>query len=76
MGLLGASNGAMGGLRALSHLTPLLLNLHCWVCPKQFALGHAADAFDTDGRLKHEKNRAQVDAVVAQALWAARRLAG
>ena len=29
VGLLSASPGALGGLRSLSHLTPLLLNLHC-----------------------------------------------
>ncbi|MCB2017533.1 MAG: NAD(P)H-dependent oxidoreductase, partial [Hydrogenophaga sp.] len=37
-GLLSTSPGALGGLRSLSHLTPLLVNLQCWVAPRQFAL--------------------------------------
>ncbi len=46
VGLLAASPGALGGLRSLSHLTPLLINLQCWVAPKQFALSKAHEAFD------------------------------
>ncbi len=75
VGVMSASNGALGGLRSLSHLTPLLLNLHCWVCPQQFALSRAAEAFDANGNLKNEAAKAQVHKVVAQTLWAAQRLA-
>lgn len=74
VGLLSASNGALGGMRALSHLTPLLLNLQCWVAPRQFALGRAADAFDTAGQLVSESQRRSVQSVVDQVLWAAERL--
>jgi len=35
VGLLSASPGGLGGLRSLSHLAPLMLNLQCWVAPKQ-----------------------------------------
>ena len=76
VGLLSASPGALGGLRSLSHLAPLLANLTCWVAPKQFALSRAADAFDADGRLASEGNREQVQTVVEQVLWASRRLHG
>jgi chromate reductase len=38
VGMLSASPGALGGLRSQSHLAPLLLNLHCWVSPRSFAL--------------------------------------
>jgi len=75
VGLLSASNGALGGLRSLSHLNPLLQTLQCWVCPKQFALGRAADAFDAQGNLVSEAHRNKVQAVVDQVLWAAQRLA-
>jgi len=37
VGMLSASPGSLGGLRSQSHLAPLLLNLHCWVSPKNFA---------------------------------------
>ena len=72
VGLLSASPGALGGLRSLSHFTPLLMNLQCWVAPRQFALSRAHEAFDPDGQLSTEAARTQAKAVVDQVLWAAR----
>jgi NAD(P)H-dependent FMN reductase len=74
VGMLSASPGALGGLRSQSHLAPLLLNLHCWVAPKSFALSRAADAFDEQGQLVAEAARTNVQAVIEQVLWAAARL--
>ena len=74
IGLLSASNGALGGLRSLSHLTPLLLNLQCWVCPQQFALSRASEAFDGQGRLQSEMHRKSVQSVLDQLMWAGARL--
>lgn len=74
VGLLAASPGALGGLRSLQHLAPLLSNLQCWVAPQQFALGQAASAFDAEGQLQLEKQRDGVASVVRQVLWAAERL--
>ena len=74
VGMLSASNGALGGLRSQSHLAPLLLNLQCWLAPKAFALGRAAEAFDADGALSSDAHRASVKAVIEQVLWAAQRL--
>ncbi len=76
VGMLSASNGALGGLRAQSHLAPLLLNLGCWLAPRQYALGRAASAFDEQGRLVEPAPQEQVAAVVQQVLWAAGRLHG
>ena len=73
VGLLSASNGALGGLRSLSHLQPLMLNLQCWVAPKQFALGRASEAFNDDGTLKSDGHKAQVQGVIDQVLWAGSR---
>lgn len=74
VGMLSASPGALGGLRSQSHLVPLLLNALCWVAPKAFALGHAGDAFDADGKLVSEAHRSNVQAVIDQVLFAAGRL--
>jgi chromate reductase, NAD(P)H dehydrogenase (quinone) len=76
VGLLSASPGALGGLRSLEHLAPLLLNLQCWVAPKQFAVSRAGEAFDPDGQLATEASRASVHAVVEQVLGASQRLQG
>jgi chromate reductase, NAD(P)H dehydrogenase (quinone) len=75
VGLLSASNGALGGLRSLSHLQPLLLNLQSWVCPQQFALGRASDALGDDGALTTDAARQGVQRVVDQVLWATKRFA-
>ena len=74
VGMLSASNGALGGLRSQSHLAPLLLNSQCWLAPKAFALACAADAFDADGALQDKAQHNNVRAVVEQVLWAAGRL--
>ncbi len=74
VGVLSASPGALGGLRSQNHLVPLLLNLQCWVAPKAFALGKAAEAFDADGKLLNAFHVKQVQAVVDQVLFASERL--
>lgn len=74
VGMLSASNGRLGGLRAQSHLAPLLLNLECWLAPRAYALAGAASAFDEHGALASADHRAGVRGVVEQVLWAAQRL--
>ena len=74
VGVLSASPGGLGGLRSQSQLVPLLLNLHCWIAPTNFALGHAGNAFDERGELVNEASRANVQGVIEQVLWAAERL--
>lgn len=74
VGMLSASPGGLGGLRALSHLSPLLLNLECWVTPRSYAVGRAGEAFDAQGALVGTAHIAGVQAVVDQTLWAAERL--
>ena len=75
VGVLSAAPGALGGLRSQSHLVPLLLNAQCWVAPKAFALGRAGDAFDAQGELLDDAHSKNVQAVVDQVLFAAKRLA-
>ncbi len=75
-GLLAASPGALGGVRGLAHLAPLLMNLQCWISPKQFALSRAGEAFAADGTLVNDPACTSVRTVVEQVLWAARRFQG
>ena len=76
VGVLSASPGALGGLRSQSHLAPLLINLECWLAPKNFALGRAGDAFDAEGALIEPRARQSVQNVIDQVIWASNRLAG
>lgn len=74
VGMCSASPGGLGGLRAQSHLAPLLLNLECWLAPRSHAVSRAADAFDAQGKLMHPQDQQGVQAVLSQVLWAAQRL--
>ena len=53
--LMGASPGALGGLRGLEHLRVILRNVGAEVITAQVAIGGAMQAFDDDGTLKDER---------------------
>ena len=74
VGMASASPGGLGGLRAQSHLAPLLLNLECWVAPNSHAVSVAAEAFDAQGHLQRPQNQQGMQALMQQILWAAGRL--
>ena len=63
-GLLSASPGGLGGLRALFHLREILQNIGVTVVPKQFALSSADKHFDDDGRLADDRIRGQIRQVI------------
>ena len=73
VGMCSASPGGLGGLRAQSHLAPLLLNLECWLAPRSHAVGHAGEAFDAQGQLARTQDQQGLQTVLAQVLWAAQR---
>jgi chromate reductase, NAD(P)H dehydrogenase (quinone) len=62
-GLVSASIGALGGLRGLVHLRSILGNIKCLVIPEQVSVSKAQEAFNPDGTLKDDKQRAQVEGV-------------
>jgi NAD(P)H-dependent FMN reductase len=63
--LLSASPGPLGGLRSMNLLRQYLQGaFQMIVVPRQFALGHASDAFDDTGALKDAKSQQQVEAVL------------
>lgn len=73
-GLMGASPGALGGLRGLVHLRAILGNIQVLVVPDQFALNHADQAFDDTGAIKDEKKRATVEGIGRKVAEVAARL--
>lgn len=65
-GLMAASPGALGGLRAMNSLRQYLqMAFAMIVAPQQFALSRANDAFDEAGVLKDAKAAQSVDKVLA-----------
>src|SRR5437870_4161763 len=56
--LVSASPGALGGLRGLVHLRSILGNIGVIVLPEQLAVSKANDAFNPDGSLKDDKQKA------------------
>ncbi len=65
-GLLATSPGALGGLRGLAHLRTILSGIGVMVIPDQRAMGGAMEAFDSEGRLIDEKERAAIEAIGAE----------
>jgi NAD(P)H-dependent FMN reductase len=61
--MAGASPGALGGLRGLTHLRAILQTLNVLVLSEQFALGRAHEAFNEDGSLKDAKQQAALAAL-------------
>jgi len=73
-GLLSASPGALGGLRGLVTVRSILGNIGVHLLPDQFALPRAHEAFDAQGALKDERQRAGAAHVGSALADLARRL--
>ena len=74
--LMSTSPGNFGGLRGLVTVRSILGNIGVLVLPDQVAVPRAAEAFDADGRLKDDKQRAALEALGARLADVAGRLAG
>jgi NAD(P)H-dependent FMN reductase len=55
---VGASPGALGGLRGLVHLRQILMTLNVLVLSEQLALSRAHEAFADDGSLQDPRQQA------------------
>ncbi|MBI3127409.1 MAG: NAD(P)H-dependent oxidoreductase [Candidatus Tectomicrobia bacterium] len=58
--LMSASPGALGGLRSLSHVRSILMNIQTMVLPQQVAVPRAHEALTEEGRLKDAKQEASI----------------
>lgn len=74
-GLAGASPGALGGLRGLTHLRAILQTLNVLVLSEQLALGRAHEAFNENGSLKDAKQQAALAALARKLADVCARLA-
>ncbi|MCB1386825.1 MAG: NAD(P)H-dependent oxidoreductase [Nitratireductor sp.] len=57
-----SSNGALGGISAITHLRQILTRLGVLLVTEQLALAKAASAFDRDGNLAGERDAGLLDA--------------
>lgn len=64
--IMGASPGALGGLRGLVHLRAILETLGVLVLPGQFALSRAHEAFSEEGGLKDARQASTVASLAAR----------
>jgi NAD(P)H-dependent FMN reductase len=64
--IAGASPGAFGGLRGLTHLRAILQTLNVLVLSEQVALARAHEAFNQDGGLKDAKQQAALAALAGK----------
>ena len=72
VGLMSASPGQFGGVRALIAMRSLAtLTLAMHVVPPTLSVARASEAFDADGQLKDERHRQALERVVAATLHTA-----
>jgi NAD(P)H-dependent FMN reductase len=73
-GLMAASGGRLGGIRALPHLRQVLTTLGVLVTAEQLALPNAGEAFAEDGSLKEPAHATMLDGLAARVVQIARAL--
>lgn len=64
--IMGASTGALGGVRGLLHLRLLLEHMRVMVIPEQKTIPRASDAFSAEGSLKDSASHEAVEAIGAR----------
>ncbi len=69
-----ASEGRLGGARALAALRLILSACHAMVIPNQLALSFAGQAYDDMDRLKHSADIDALDSLVRQLIDVSRRM--
>jgi len=72
--LAGASQGRLGGARALAAMRLILSACHALVIPNQLALAFAAEAYDDMDRLKQPADAEALQAMVRQLIDVSQRL--
>lgn len=75
-GLMSASPGGLGGLQGLDHVKRVVEVVGALVLPRVFALPHADQAFDADGKLKDAGMAERVAGLAADVVRTAARLHG
>ncbi|MGE5792267.1 MAG: NADPH-dependent FMN reductase [Bacteroidota bacterium] len=73
--IVGASPGALGGLRGLVHLRQILMTLNVLVLSEQLALPRAHEAFAEDGSLKDPRQQATLAGIARRLVDVTARLA-
>lgn len=75
-GLVSASPGLLGGMRALVTVRSMLSNIGVIVLPEQLSVSKANDAFEPDGSLKDAKQRATLEKIAKRLVETVGKLTG
>ena len=73
-GLVAASNGALGGIRAARDLQHFVLALFGVPCAQMLAIGEVDKKFDATGKLLAETFQSRIDTFVAEFIWLAEKI--
>ena len=77
VGIVSASLGPFGGMRAQGHLRQILSGINMLVIPEHWGVGSAtADSFNDDGNLKDDMGQGMVQRVGASLAALLQRMAG
>lgn len=68
VGLMATSPGGLGGLRGLFHVRDIFQNVGSIVVPQMAAIGGGFQAFDENGDLVNDNQKAMIDKLVNQVL--------
>ncbi len=71
VGLVGVSNGAVGGARAIESLRQVVSALNMFSVRETVMFAKVQNLFDGDGKLLEESYNKKIDGLIASVLWAA-----
>lgn len=74
VGLVGVSNGVVGGARVIEHLRPIIENFSMFAMRETVMFAKVQDAFDANGKLLDESYHKKIDGLIASVLWTAEAL--
>jgi len=74
VGLVGVSNGPVGGARALAALRQVISALNMFSVRETVMFAKVQNVFDADGKLLDESYNKKIDGLIASVLWTAEAL--
>jgi len=71
VGLVGVSNGAVGGARAIEHIRPIVETFKMFSVRETVMFAKAQNVFDKEGKLLDESYNKKIDGLIKSLAWSA-----